>query len=469
MSKLSEYLDYLLNEKNISKYVLAKKIGIDNSSFYKMLSGQRKIKAEILDGILASVPFSYMEEQKLRQLHRILTIGEEKYQRRQEILKFINALNDDREDFSFHYKTDFSICASSAVHGKKNLYKVISSIIFAENSSKESLKIICQTDFSFLYDTLKLISERKNLKIEQIICFENRSKKQEAENIHSLTVIAPLFRSSFSYNIYYFYDNIDSCCGDMILFPFMVLGSSMGVIFSADYEEGIVFVKPESCMLLSQRFEKIRSRSTALLAPCQTINDTRQKLKKYAGIKEPYVLCPNIFFSNSCDVSFLISLIKEEIPERDELIFLLKNEGKKIKESARTNRVHSYFTREGITDFWESGHLIDVLADYYNPVPKPGRKTLLLKTLEAIHEDKLEAQLLRENRLQLSRDFYLIMQNESMISCLLKKKDGSFSNLIFHENLLCEGMADFFKSLEEENMLETKEETVNFIKNLINS
>lgn len=469
MSRLSEYLDYLLIQKDISKYALAKKMGVDNSSFYKMLSGQRNISSDVFLQILKYVPFTYEEKKELKSLYKMMAIGEEKYRRRQEILKFIQALNEEEEELILCNKTDLQEISQGKIRGRRNLSRIISSLILSEAEKGGFLKIVCQTDFEFLYDTLKIVNSERTMEIEQIICLENQSQNQAIENIQALTVIAPLFRNSFSYKPYYFYGNAASYCGEITLLPFLILGRKSGVLFSADYENGLIFTESETLKYLSERFDCIKERAESLLLPWDRPEDTEKELKiqKIFQNSEIYVLCPNVFFSNKCDTEFWIKLMKEELPNRQGIINLMKKEGAKVKQETITNQVYSYFTKEGIMDFWNTGHIIDVMADYYKPVPKESRRMILQKVLEDIKSDRLSGRLFRKGVIQFSKDFYLIMQNENFINCIMKKKNGTFVRLNFQERMLCEGMEDFLLSLKEEEFLETKEETIQFLNELL--
>lgn len=469
MSRLSEYLDYLLIQKNISKYVLAKKMGVDNSSFYKMVSGQRNISHNIFLQVLEYVPLTYEEKKELKNLYKMMAIGEEKYRRRQEILKFIQALNEEDGEIILWHKTDLQDISQGSINGRRNLSRMVSSLILSEADQGGRLKIICQTDFSFLYDTLKLINSKKPLEIEQIICFENSSKNRSIENIQALKIIAPLFRNSFSYNPYYFYGNTSSYHGGMSFLPFLILGKNIGILFSSDYESGLVFTETSILKYLSERFDSIKCRADSLLLSFERMTDAEQGLKKQKlfSDREIYVLCPNVFFSNNCDTEFWIKLLKEELPNRQAIINFMRKEGDRVKKKSSTNHVYSYFTKEGIMDFWNTGHVIDVLADYYKPVPKESRRIILQSVLEDIKSDRLEGRLFRKDVIQFSKDFYLIMQNENFINCIMRKKDGSFARLNFQERMLCEGMEDFLFSLDEEELLETKEETIQFLSELL--
>lgn len=468
MSRLSEYLDYLLTQKDISKYVLAKKIGIDNSSFYKMLSGQRKISYHIFEQILKYVSLTYEEKKELNRLYKIMTIGEDKWRSRQKILQFIQALNEDEEDISFYHKADLSQITPGNIKGRKNLSRVISSLIFSEIHQGSDLKIICQTNFSFLYDTLKLVESKKNLKIEQILCFENSGQSQTIDNIQILSVIAPLFRSSFSYEPYYFYGNSSSYCGSMTLFPFLILGEHAGVLFSSDCENGIVFTDSAILSTLSERFKILKHRAEPLLMSLSDTANVQTKLaqQKLFPNKEIYVLCPNVFFSNHCNTDFWVNLLKEDLPDRQDLTELMRKERAQVQKQASINQVYSYFTREGLMDFWNNGHVIDVLADYYKPISKEDRHMILQKTLEDIKSDRLKGRLFRKNVLSFARDFYLIMQSENTVNCILRKRNGTFVGIHFQENTLCEGMEDFLINLDEE-LLESKEVTMEFFRQLL--
>ena len=71
-------------------------------------------------------------------------------------------------------------------------------------------------------------------------------------------------------------------------------------------------------------------------------------------------------------------------------------------------KIYSFFTREGIRDFLENGHIVDPFSIYCDPLPMEDRLQCLRKVLKEIEEDRMEIYLLKEHKIKMDRDFYIV-------------------------------------------------------------
>ena len=251
--------------------------------------------------------------------------------------------------------------------------------------------------------------------------------------------------------------------------PYLIVSDSMGLIFSTDLEDGLFFEDKEKVELFRKRYSKIKNYTSIFTTNDARLRDIKQTLKKFDFQKNEeetwYVLCPMIPLP-SYSSDFWISLIKLDDEKREELIQFLQQDNKKAALEDEKRKKYAFFTKKGVLDFYENGHIIDALSEHFLPVPVKKRKEILREILEGISDNRVDAFLLKDDAMALSRDFYMIVSKEG-INCTRKKRDHTALMLTFFEDSICRTIYEFMENLKKSDLVESRETMIGFLEGLL--
>ncbi len=478
MSIFSEELKKLVKQKKAVVYDMAKKCQIDHSSLYQIINGKRLPASEsVVKQIGEYLKLSPDVQEQLLEKYRIMHMGEETYFRRQYVKEFIEKLDIQEQDpFPVNYQAVLPDIEEEAdcisVTGRENLDRAMSKIIMNEANEKGKIRIICQGTYTFLFSLLCMYGENKDFTAEHILCLENVQENNDCYNIQMLCGVAPLLKANFSYIPYYFYDSVQAHYGMMSLFPCMILGSREALLFSADGSRGLLFRGDSFLALLRETFELCKKNARPLLANGADV----ERVKEIAdeGMNNPdfqeasaaYILCPCVYFGHLCDSGMWLKILKKDIPNRKELETFLKGDNAKLSSMVHHIKIYSFFTREGIRDFLENGHIVDPFSIYCDPLPMEDRLQCLRKVLKEIEEDRMEIYLLKEHKIKMDRDFYIVA-TPGLLNCVLRKKSGEYAMMTIRESTLYHAIGDFMSVLKDSDMVEGKEETAEYLRKVL--
>ena len=472
MSIFSEKLKSIIQEKHIVINDMAKKCQIDHSTFYKILNGKRlPVSKALIVRMAEYLNLSPDESEPLFELYDVMKLGEETFYQRKYVKEFIEKLNVEKElnILSGAGTLEFQE-GTFAIEGADSVNKIVEHIVKGEYEKAGRVRMICQSDYDFLYTILCMNKENPKFMLEHILCLENDSSCSGSVNMKSIGRIAPLLKESFDYHLMYFYDRIQARTGRMSLFPHMILGENQAILLSFDYTRGLYYTDKPSVEMLGNIFRECREYVKPFVLYDAELSDLKAVMEDEA-LNEPnqcYILCPAPYFGHLCEPELWVSLLKQDLPNREEMEQFLKADNqpfmvKKVRESV----IYSYFTREGCEDFYFRGHVVDRLSDFCNIMPKEERKKLIQKVLNEIRDGRMKTRLLKREQLKMNRDFYLVLFNDTLTSCTVKRRNQSYAMMTFKENMICRAIYDFMTSLDDSGMVESEEETVQYLEELL--
>ena len=477
MSLFSEELKRLVKEKKAAVYDMAKRCQIDHSSLYQMMNGKRLPASEaVVNQIGEYLKLSPDIQGQLLEKYRIMRMGEETYYRRRYVKELIEKLDiQEQEAVPLSCRMigpPTEEGDSVPIVGRENLDRAMSRIVMNEAEGSGKLRIICQGTYEFLFSLLCMCGENKHFTAEHILCLENARADHENYNIQMLCGIAPLLKANFSYIPYYFYDSVQAHYGVMNLFPCMILGSREALLFSADGGSGLLFKREPFLHLLGETFEICKKNARPLLANGADVNRVKEiaregmNLQEFQESEAAYILCPCVYFGHLCDSGMWLKILKKDIPNRAELEAFLRGDNAKLTSMARDIKIYSFFTREGIRDFLAEGHIVDPFSIYCDPLPMEDRLQCLEKVLTEVQKGRMEIYLLKEHKIHMDRDFYIVAAS-GLLNCVLRKKSGDYAMMTIRESTLYHAIDDFMSTLKDSDLVEGKEETERYLRDVL--
>ena len=486
MSTFSRLLNSLVHQKDISVYPMTQYCGIDRTLMYKYLNGKDYPKEQaIVDRMADFMRLSPLESEELLTAWKIEKIGWKEWNSRRNVENFLLSLPD-ISDFSRKFKTAGGTSAKqtvtapsvSSAHAcypdcralptQTALNTVISQVIMDEVQKENGrLCLMLQPDYDYLFHLLMGLGEYEHeLPIDHILCLGNSSQSDRAVQDHNLAYllkILPLYVRALDYNIYYYYDAVESHFSNLNGLSCLILTSSCAVTCTSDFQSRILYGKPEIVQMLRKHFDTCREKCSPFFSPIHSIEDTcEMTLKFFSENDEYYSLQPE-----PCIIPFLTPdlvdrVIRSDLPGRTELLSLLNDFLRHRKDSVFTENYHIFHTAPGLRRFMETGRSYEIPEDLYVPFSPEDRK-LLLYRLSPLFPERYH--LLRGPLENLPQNFHLwVSASNGYIMFTNRKKETIY--LLFTEPGLLTSFIDYLGNLEKK-YLYTGEECQHLMEELL--
>lgn len=491
MNNFSRLLNSLVHQKDISVYPMTQYCGIDRTLMYKYLNGKDYPGDQaIVDRMADFMRLSPSEYEELLTAWQIEKIGWKDWSNRRNVENFLLNLPDisklsgtsQSSSRSLPEQTDSpdtrKQAGSSSVHAcypdcralptQTALNTVISQVIMDEVQKENGrLCLMLQPDYDYLFHLLMGLGEYEHqLPIDHILCLGNSSQSDRAVQDHNLVYlqkILPLYVRALDYNVYYYYDAVESHFSNLNGLSCLILTSSCAITCTSDFQSGILYGKPEIVQMLQKHFDACREKCSPFFSPIHSIEDTCEMiLKFFSENDEYYSLQPE-----ACIIPFLTPdlverIIRPDLPGRTELLSLLNDFLRHRKDSVFTENYHIFHTAPGLRRFMETGRSYEIPEDLYVPFSPEDRK-LLLYRLSAFFPERYH--LLRGPLENLPQNFHLwVSASNGYIMFTNQKKETIY--LLFTEPGLLTSFIDYLGNLEKK-YLYTGEECQHLMEELL--
>lgn len=475
MSIFSDKLRTFVKQKGHNIYSLAKYCRMDRSNMYKIVQGTRHpASLEVVENIAQSLALTPFERKELLEAWHVSEVGEYIYFERKLIAEFIGHLKAEQtagysEGAGSKGRSLYISEPRPAVSGKNNVNICLKSMIEKE-AQKETPEIclICQPEQSFLLDLLAVCgSHKKNFKIRHLICMESFSEKEENKyNLQCLNDMAPLLMSSCKYHVYYYYDKVQSHFYNMNILPYMLLTSESVMLISSDFEYGIYSKSEEKLSLFHHMFEEYTSETEELFKCGMGISEILKEYKEVMADRIVAVLCPGPL-SASVPLEISSKYLKRDDKDGELLKSFMEDTGEYVQKCIVRPQYRNFFTEEGIRDFMDHSHIIDMMESYYETFSEADRLTVLENMRKMMLEQHVEAHLIRPGLLHMQRDFYMTVYENGRTDMMFKNTDGQWRLLSIHEKSLGESFYNFTKYLTESTKVCGLEESLQCLEALL--
>lgn len=482
MSEFSNLLSSFIKNNDTNVRALTNYCDLDRSTMYKLINGKRNPSSkELVQRIAAFMNLDPVETQELINAYRLTKIGWETYYQRKNVLEFLLNFADiyGETSLSSPAPLNFSVHEASSQSLRKDTVPLsghlqISSAIhkiFLETAacSCETFCIFAQPEhLEALNISASLLNYHPNIKIQHILCINNSKsyiRSQQNYNIQCLKKIIPLYQTANDYQPYYYYDNVNSHFNNLNFMPCLFLAEKAAILCDSDLKEGILISKPDVLALFKKRFLDILENTEPLAL--KFVSGLNFHLKSFSSV---YSASSDIYGLNAepCLIPFfsqelLEKYIKKSLPNREELIKVQLNTY--IKSFTNTN-MHLYFTRDGVLNFLMSGKLHEIPESLYHPLDYADRIKLLRRLYKAI-ETSWDMHLLKGALEKFPLTLHL-MSTPSYGYLMFSNQKQDLSYILLKEQNILSSFYDFCSSLEENEMLVSKEKTLSFLDSLIN-
>lgn len=480
MSEFSDLLSLFIKNRNINVSALTGYCDLDRSTMYKLISGKRSpASRELVQNLASFMNLNPVELQELMEAYQLTKVGWDTYYRRKNVLEFILGFtgmaaeafpsSTPTPDFSdlrlFSQKIDAD---SIPLTGQLQLSSTIHHVLQeAASHPSGNISLFAQPEhLEALSVAASLPPCKSEVKIQHILCINNSKsyiKSQQNYNIQCLKKLIPFYGIPYEYQPYYYYDNVNSHFNNLNFMPCMFLTDKAGILCSGDLKEGVLLKEESVIRLFQKRFQEILKKTNPLTLSFSS--NLTLHLKNFASVYAD----TSCIYSLSADPCLLPTLtpdlidkyVRKDMPGHEALV----EDFKIYLKALSSTHSHLYFTKNGVMNFLTTGRLHEIPNDMYHPIAFPDRIRMLRRFCDFVNSTRdirllkgtLEKFPLNLNLCTASNYGYLMFSTFG----------GKLSYLLLQEQNLLTSFFDFAYSLEESDMLETKEETLQFLNSVI--
>lgn len=474
MSEFSNLLSKLVEEKDVKVYPMVQYCNLDRSTMYKIINGKRNPSSlQLVHKICEYMNLTPAESEKLVEAYHITLIGSEVYYRRKHVKNFIKKFHTLCTPLCTTIK--FPVWTSEIFSGDKESFplsgrsQINNALLGMLMQSPQKIQMVIQPDYSFLMDLLVSISQSSSqLEIEHILCLNNHESITSDRlhyNLMCLEKILPMYYGDCKYTPYYYYDDITSHFHSLSLFPYLILTDTGAITCSCDLQYGILYKNPQTILMFREIFYNYRQSTSQLINQVNSFTEQCQSLSQMKiGTDTAYS-----FQSEPCLIPFipqnwLEKYIYPDFPDRDMAISLLKDYIPTRSRKSSQHLLVSYFNKKGILNFMNTGRLGEIPEELCAPFSMEDRIYLLNKLIDSFQTN--DCFMLKNELAEIPPKLYIYANNQCGY-LLFPDKNGCITHLTLEEHSLLNTFYDFVGSLKENEFLYSKEETIEFLKTLL--
>ena len=265
LNTLNEYIAIA----GITNNRLIRETGIDRSTFYKILNGQRQATEEQLEDIIQALRLPRKDEETLRREYFRQTIGEEEWQNRQVIRKMLQVLAEPELDILRSSEVSPESEPDYRKHTAKGLDPVNQMLLqFIQDElarDNPQIDFFLPVEQEELYRSLRGLCSLhvgKRIRIRQLMQFPTGQMLSKCSILKYFEhLVYFLTGGEWDYQAYYYYERALLQTGIGNLFTYYIIADKSVLILNSDFTMSYLVMDPEIVSLYKEMFDKVVNES----------------------------------------------------------------------------------------------------------------------------------------------------------------------------------------------------------------
>ena len=472
MSHYSEVFSTYVNEKGVSVSALAKRSGVERTSIYKMMNGERHpADVSVAEKLGRALLLSPTEMSRLLGACRIDEMGEAVYRSRQSVLDFFSNFSPAHVEATSILTPDtpLPLNGNGAAYGSLAVNNLVRAVLSVEGLRPDGrIRVLAQPDYRFLIAALELLGvNNPALTIEHVVCLENGQKEENGlYNFDCVTKLISLLASGCNYQPRYFYDHVDSHFSETSVLPFFVLTRTHVVALSYDQTMAVVSDDAGTLELYARVFDELRGKSEPLaysfpdqLSFVGYWNDAKQRL---VHLDYSFSYQPCLLPLSSGEL--VRKYVNRDVVQTDAEVEMIEEYMCGRRESNWHGKIKRFFFSEAsIDDFLRDGRILEIPNEFYHPLDVPDRYKILRRLCEELEADRYHAAIIKPEVLTLSPSLSCGVYGNCAFMDIVGLAQ-SFETFVIKEQSVVSTLKDFFEYLEPGRMVLSREQTLALLK-----
>lgn len=472
IKEFSELLNHHIHESGYTNYEFARIVGINRVNIQRYLSGARVPNRHTFEMIADELHLGNKEREELFESYQCAFDGKDTYY----LKKTIREILESAADLCGIEKGNIVLESSpqekdlEIVHGKAALEKYIWSLLYHTSQSEEGQTIYCFVPGerqilgrTFPTDQKRGESILKNVKIVHLVQLTKRADVFQ-DRYHNLRVLRNLlptyFQAGKSYEtLFYYHDQPQLEFNDGLLYPYYIIFPECILFIDAELESALSVKHPD---VVRQHLLKIERRySGGGIKKLVRYYESEEDILRYEMLQDQesenrisldYEPC----FVRWADEELLEAIINESVLNRGNIISRIKV---RIQQLRDTEEFIHYFTEEGLREFVDTGHLNSYPESLVRLLTREERLLLLDRMIADLKQDKGNFGIINRKYLKITRNLALFISDCMGVIFILQNEQKQIRYIQIMEGSICRAFTEYVKSMHEQEMVLSKEET----------
>lgn len=485
MNHFGTLLRTYIKRSGYSNYGIAKKTGINRTTLQKVLTGERSPSARLVECLLPCLQLTAEENDELLSLFETYRSGDDIHLARHAIRRMLESVSEavyskkafgtamgqvpsDRPGLSFH--------DSQLFHGAHTVERLLNSLIQEECFYvSPAIHINVPGNSSLLHQilmhTLQYCVNCSHLKISHLTCFVKPGPKHPDghTNLEILSNLLPFVAlSGFQYDIYYYYEDMLMEDSHRTAFPYYIIFQDTVVFLSADCATALPSRDPSILYHFDNLFEAALMDTVPLITDCPKAEGLLPHLIQMDENDSPlysleYQPCLPTYLTDE----IICRCTRPELSGYDNILESLTQ---RVSQLSSLTSHTCIFSKTGLLEFTRNGRIADFPQSCAMPLVPSDRRILMESLYQEISSDRQQHRMVNP----------LMFPISDYLSCVLHKDRGldfsgfaseeaNYNYIHLTEKTLLDAFLDFFHYLHSSSLVYSREDTLAFIRQCIDS
>ncbi|MEO1816970.1 MAG: helix-turn-helix transcriptional regulator [Acetobacterium sp.] len=479
MSLFTQRIEELIVDSGETVQALAEIGKIDRTTLQRVKSGERLPSKKIFSGLCKALRLSAAEEEELKNVLEMETIGQRNYYNRKAIVGLIETIAELTEHtipFSKEIGLQNGEALTNAksddmeiVKGQNNVLRLVENAIDSElfSSAMPQIRQVIPYDWDAVYDYIfqQMMGSKKNLVLRDIVSFPQNCSEAEADQ--SLLAFKKLAALSLLDNVDYqsrfYYRSSDGHPVDDGVFPYYLLTSDRLITLSKDLATAVVYWGAGLYQVYAGYFSELLENSAPF------IQESRDLFEIYAledALPTKHMVEPLPCFACYFTNEMIEKQMNRDFPYFEELMSAAIAYYDKFQ--AESKAMINIFSLKYLRQFMENG-------SFYLPeeVVFPFSLEQRLNLIKKLHTDLVvndrKSFAINEDRLFMNSAVEFSNEDPTlrMILHYQRGDETIFKHLAINEVNIINAFEEFFNSLPSSDYVLSKAETIAGIEAII--
>ncbi|WP_373481861.1 helix-turn-helix domain-containing protein [Acetobacterium sp.] len=479
MSLFTQRIEELIIDSGETVQSLAEMGKINRSTLQRVKSGERLPSKTFFDGMCKALRLSTGEEEELKNILEMETIGQRNYYNRKAIVGLIETIAELTEH-TIPFSKEIGLKNGEAsertltdgmetVRGQNNVLRMVENAIDCEIFASEAPQIrqVIPYDWDVVYDYIfqQMMGSGKNLVLQDIVSFpQNCSKSEADQSLMAFKKLAALsLLDNVDYQSRFYYRSSDEHPVDSGVFPYYLLTADRLITLSKDLATAVVYWEAGLYQVYAGYFSELLENSAPF------IHESRDLFEIYAledALPTKLVMQPIPCFSRYYTDEMIDKQMNRDFPYYEALYAAVIPFYDKFR--ADNKWMVDVFSLKYLRQFMEDGYIY-LPQEMVHPFPAEERLQLIKQLYADMMASERKCFAINEDKLFMNSAVEFSKEDPTLRLILHYHRGDEtiFKHLAIHEVNIIHAFDDFFDSLPASDYVLSKAETIAGIEAII--
>lgn len=477
MLNFSEQLNEYMKNYSISTVDLAKETGFDRTAIYRYVKGTRiPSDIEVVKKIADALQMPAREKKELIEAYDKLVWGEENvysWQYIQELMETFYEIEKKESSFQNYWRMSRELQINTDILSLDSKEEIVTCILnfmsyVAEKESCPRIYMVMQPVYEEVQKHILPIFRNSKVKLEQIICMEQRHEKGY-ENLKIFQKILPVCFGLESSEAFYYYDSLNNHLNEMSGFVNFIIIQDCVIQFDYNMKKGVLIRNPVYYETMCQQYQFMRRQSKRYMSRGSIVEGVGGFANGMDGCNG------GSLFSQLCMGYCISGKMYEEhlypMQNRSDFIeAMIRTHGdwigkRYISGAGLEQKIVSYGSAKGMEEFMDTGCICEFPSGFYRPFSLKERRLILDRMILLAEAGRIRYHILPEEmKVCSSIQIYWIDKTSSI--CLNRIREDEVQSMVIEEPSIYRTFRNCMEYLEKKEMILGEEESVKWLKEL---